>query len=54
MLASPKSASMTNTRLFKLDKYIARLTEKLDLPTPPLPLLIVITLELRLFLKFIF
>ena len=45
MLARPKSASNTTTFLPSLLSEIARLIARFDLPTPPLPLVMVITLD---------
>jgi MinD-like ATPase involved in chromosome partitioning or flagellar assembly len=44
--AIPKSASMMRTRYPICDKAIAKFTDKFVLPTPPLPLLTAITLDL--------
>ena len=43
ILAKPKSTSMISTRLPILASSIARFTEILDLPTPPFPLVTVMT-----------
>ncbi len=47
MLARPKSASKTTTRLPRRPSWIAKFTERLVFPTPPLPLVTVITLATR-------
>ena len=45
MLARPRSASITSTRLPVLATWIARFAATFDLPTPPLPLVTAKTLS---------
>ena len=46
-LASPRSASSRTTDLPAADRLMARLTARLLLPTPPLPLVIATTVARR-------